>query len=257
MDGREWEGSSEMEFTDIDISIDSFDPSIIFHVVKEVIGFVLYMHNQIPSILQDVSNEFESLQSEYKDLELKLNQSEVKASSRRKHMGRMREIKHGIRRVDKLVNTVSSVQTALQLLITQIPDIQGVILVLGSSPLRPQHVYELHFSHGRVANEGPNHFTKSRIAEGIAKKAIRALISKGAGSISYAGPTKLFLLIKASSTFNLPLHFLPKRDYRYSKRIVPFRLRFKCKCQELNAAREESEAADSVPANFHSNELIW
>ncbi|KAJ7006246.1 hypothetical protein NC653_005566 [Populus alba x Populus x berolinensis] len=34
--------------------------------------------------------------------------------------------------------------------------------------------------------------------------AARALILKGAGSISYPGPTKLFLLVKAPASFNLP-----------------------------------------------------
>lgn len=33
------------------------------------------------------------------------------------------------------------------------------------------------------------------------------------------GPTKLFVLVRASSSFNLPLHFLPKRDFRYSKKV--------------------------------------
>ncbi|KAJ6938821.1 hypothetical protein NC651_005302 [Populus alba x Populus x berolinensis] len=46
--------------------------------------------------------------------------------------------------------------------------------------------------------------TKSKVAEGLSRKAARALISKGAGSSSYPGPTKLFLLVKAPASFNLP-----------------------------------------------------
>lgn len=41
--------SSEMEFTEIETNADSIDNSVIFHVIKSVFGFVLYMHQQIPS----------------------------------------------------------------------------------------------------------------------------------------------------------------------------------------------------------------
>lgn len=85
------------------------------------------------------------------------------------------------------------------------------------------------------------------------EQAIRALISSGAGSSSYAGfcadmsflcqckrvinsvlksfklfagPSKLFLLVKSSSTFNVPLHFLPKRDFRYGKKVLSFTRQF-------------------------------
>ncbi|KAF5938345.1 hypothetical protein HYC85_022604 [Camellia sinensis] len=51
------------------------------------------------------------------------------------------------------------------------------------------------------------------------EQAIRTLISNGAGSDSYTGAQPyFFLLVKAPSSFNLPLHFLPKRDFRYSKK---------------------------------------
>jgi hypothetical protein len=38
-------------------------------------------------------------------------------------------------------------------------------------------------------------------------------------SYIFIGPSKLFLLVKAPSSFNLPLHFLPKREFRYSKKV--------------------------------------
>lgn len=63
-------------------------------------------------------------------------------------------------------------------------------------------------------------WVKSRAAEALSRKAIRALISNGAGSASYPGPSKLFLLVKAPSSFNQPLHFLPKRDFRYSNKVI-------------------------------------
>ncbi|KAL5796736.1 hypothetical protein ACOSQ2_001556 [Xanthoceras sorbifolium] len=256
----EGQGSSEMEFTEIETTAESLDSSAIFHIIKNVVGFVLYMHQQIPSIFQDLSLEFDALQMEYKELEMALTQNEVKGSTRRKHISRMREVKHGIRRLEKLMNTVSSLETVLQLIFSEIPNIQQVVLILGGSPLRPQNVYEFYFSHGKFVPRCSGDFAKSKSAEGLSRKAIRALISKGAGSGSYPGPTKLFLLVKAPSYLNLPLHFLPKRDFRYSKKIVPYRIRFKCKTQnkEIVAPDHASQTCSSIGLTHStSDDLIW
>lgn len=250
-----------MGVTEIVTPVDSMDCSLVFHVVKDVLGFVLYMHQQIPSILQDISVEFDALHTEFKELEVVPTETEV-ASSRRKRIGRMREVRQGIRRLQKFMDAFSGLQTALQLMLSEVPDIQGIILVLGASPIRPQHVYEFRFSHGRVVPGGACNFIKSRAAEGLSRKAIRALISKGAGSASYTGPTKLFLLVRASSSFNLPLHFLPKRDFRYSKKIIPFRLQLKCRTrnQEMDTPHHDSQTANSSSINLtdsSSDDLIW
>lgn len=135
----------------------------------------------------------------------------------------MREIKHGIRRFEKLMRSISDFQTALKLMISEVANIQGAILVLGASPIRPQHVYELSFSSGKSASiVGAPDFAKTRAADTLSKKvphwcysffflsfslnlylfsflcfllqAIRALISKGAGSGSYPG-TWLSMLV--------------------------------------------------------------
>ena len=98
-------------------------------------------------------------------------QAEV-ASSRRKRLGRMREVKQGIRRLQKFMDTFSGLQTSLQLMLSEVPDIQGIILVLGASPIRPQHVYELQFSHGRVVPGGACNFIRSRAAEGLSRKVL-------------------------------------------------------------------------------------
>ncbi|XVF21787.1 hypothetical protein REPUB_Repub12eG0120200 [Reevesia pubescens] len=220
MERMEGEGSSEMELTEIETSTEFLDTSVIFHVVNDAIIFVLYMHQQIPSILHDISLEFDSMHTEYKELEMNLGtKTEVKAYLRRKHIGRMREVKQGIRRMEKFMSKVSSLQTELQLMITEIPNIQE-----------------------------PKGFRG------------RALISKGAGSSSYPGPTKLFLMVKTPTSFNLPLHFLPKRDFRYSKKIVPFRLRFRCRTQGLEFGASEHGLLSSRSTgliNSSSNDLIW
>ncbi|KAH9785891.1 mad2l1-binding protein [Citrus sinensis] len=182
---------------------------------------------------------------------------DLRPTSRRMNLSRKREIKQGIRRLEKLMNTISSLQTALRLLISEIPNIQEVIFVLGASPLRPQHIYQLYFSHGKSVSRGEPDFTKGKAAEGLSRKAIRTLISKGAGSDSYPGPTKLFLLVKASSSLSMPLHFLPKRDFRYSKKIVPFRLRFKCKMQDKAMDDYASQACSPNLRDYTSDDLIW
>lgn len=255
----EGEGRSEMQYTEIKTTAEFFDSSVIFHVVSDIVAFVLFMHKQIPSLLQDICGEYNTLHTECKELEMVFTQSEMKTSSRRKHVGRMREVKRGIRRLDKLMNTVSSLQSAFQMMITESPKIQGVILILGASPKRPQHVYEMSFAQERVVSGGACDFTKSKTAERLSKKAIRALISKGAGSGSYAGPTKLFLLVKAPSSVNLPLHFLPKRDFRYNKKVVPFRLRIKCgtQNQEMDAPYDPLTTNSVSSTNSTSTELIW
>lgn len=260
MDWTEGEGSSEMEITEIETTSEFLDGSLIFHVVKDAIYFVLYMHQQIPFVLQDMSLESYSLHNEYKEL-MDLRKTETKAALRRKHLGRMREIKQEIRRSEKLLGRVSSLETALQLMIREIPTIHEVILVVGASPIRPLYVYQMYFSHANAAPPVEADFVKGKTAEKVSKKAIRALISKGAGTASRnLGPTKLFLLVKAPSTLNLPLHFLPKRDFRYCKKIFPFRLRFRSRTQGLKMDSSDHNLLSSRSTGLtdsSSNDLIW
>lgn len=84
----------------------------------------------------------------------------------------MRDVKRGIRRLNKFMNTVCNLQNALKLVIGEFPRIQGVTLVLGASPIRPRHVYELCFSHGKAVARGGVDFTKSRAAEGLSRKVL-------------------------------------------------------------------------------------
>ncbi|KAK7336742.1 hypothetical protein VNO77_17288 [Canavalia gladiata] len=229
-----------MDYAEIYTASDTIDASPIFHTIYDIVGFVLYMHQQVPSTVQDMSVEFDAMHSEYKQLEMTLG-SEVKASFRRKHVSKMRDIKMGIKRLDKLMNSLLNLQTAIKIMVKEIPTVDGVVLALGASPLRPQHIYVLNFSHGIAVSKDDDHFARSKVADGLSRKAIRTLISKGAGSVTYPGPLKLFVLIKAPSSFNQSLHFLPKRDFRYNKKVVPLRLLFKCRNQNLEVAAPTSE----------------
>ncbi|KAF3618182.1 putative preprotein translocase subunit SCY2, chloroplastic-like isoform X1 [Capsicum annuum] len=253
----EKEGEGETYFTVIETASDTLDSSVKFHLVTDILGFVLFMHHQIPSLLQDLTLEFDELNTEFAELETAIVQAET-CSLRRTHASRKREVRMGIRRVDKLMNTISSFKTALQLMITEFPAIQRAVLILGPSPLRPIHVYELNFSCDTAASGG--HFTRNRVVEALSKKAIRVLISKGAGSSSSAGPTKLFLLVQAPSSINLRLHFLPKRDFRYNKKVMPFKVWFSCRTKifEKEACADDAHAAKATTSHSSDvDDIIW
>lgn len=71
------------------------------------------------------------------------------------------------------MKTISSLRSALQLMIREAPDIQKVVLILGGSPLRPQKAYELLFtqhSDSLLGYEGD--FAKSKAAEALSKKVV-------------------------------------------------------------------------------------
>lgn len=113
------------------------------------------------------------------------------------------------------MSKVSSLQTALCLLIRQFPSVEDMVFIFGASPRRPQHVYQIIFPHGRIATPASEDMAKNRTAVVLSRKVrlanafslfsndieplhsqvslpplgqvIRALISKGVGSASYTG----------------------------------------------------------------------
>lgn len=68
------------------------------------------------------------------------------------------------------MTTISTLQSALQLLIREAPDIQRVVLILGGSPLRPQKAYELLFTRGDNGLSFEGDFSKSKATEALSKK---------------------------------------------------------------------------------------
>ncbi|GKA52136.1 hypothetical protein Tco_0745332 [Tanacetum coccineum] len=67
------------------------------------------------------------------------------------------------------MKTVANTQTALQLLFSEMPHVEAVILILGGSPGRPRHVYEVSFSHGQGVRIDPSDFTRTRVARDFKK----------------------------------------------------------------------------------------
>ncbi|BAF16943.1 uncharacterized protein [Oryza sativa Japonica Group] len=232
--------------------------SEVFYVVKELLGFVLYMHHQIPAVLQNLENEFASLKEEM--TEMALPPGEMKPSDQRKYNTRKREVRRRIKKQEKLMNGLSSVFSALQKALDEVPSIEGVLLILGGSLVRPLFVYDITISHGRFDAGSANERGASKLAQSVSRKAIRALISSGAGSLSYTGPTKLFVLVRCPCTLNLPLDFLPKRDFRYSKKVVPLQMCIKCNIAGIQIDNQQiTSIVDASRCTSEStiSEVIW
>ena len=85
-------------------------------------------------------------------------------------MSRMREIKVGIKRLDKLMSSLSKLQTALKVIINKCHNIDGVVLALGGSSLRPQNVYVLEFPRRVDVSDAGDDFARSKAAEALSRK---------------------------------------------------------------------------------------
>jgi len=232
--------------------------SEMFHVVKELVGFVLYMHHQIPSVLQNLENEFAGLKEEM--MELAAASAELKPSDQRKYTTRKREVRCRIKKREKLMNGISALLSALQQALDEVPSVEGVALILGGSLVRPLFVYDIKVTHGRFDSGSAKEHAMTKLAQSVSRKAIRALISGGAGSLSYTGPTKLFLLVRCPCTLNLPLDFVPKRDFRYSKKVVPQHMSIKCNAPDFQNKNKHVTSimdASCCSSESLSSDVIW
>lgn len=63
MEMAEGEGSTEEKYdVDIATTASSLGGSVVFHIINDIVGFVLYMHQQIPScVIFPFSYEFASI----------------------------------------------------------------------------------------------------------------------------------------------------------------------------------------------------
>ncbi|TVU20805.1 hypothetical protein EJB05_30402 [Eragrostis curvula] len=192
--------------------------------------------------------------------EMTLPPALLKPSDQRKYNTRKREVRRGIKKQEKLMNGISTLLSALQQALDEVPSIEGVVLILGGSLVRPLFVYDVTLSHGRFDSGSAKEHGLTKLAQSVSRKAIRALVSRGAGSLSYTGPSKLFLLLRCPSTLNLPLDFLPKRDFRYSKKVVPLQMHIKCNTEDHRANTQRSMSivdAPCCPSESSLSDVIW
>uniref|UniRef100_A0ACD5VR83 Uncharacterized protein n=2 Tax=Avena sativa TaxID=4498 RepID=A0ACD5VR83_AVESA len=193
-------------------------------LVTIVDGFEVYSF--FFRVLQNLETEFAGLKEEM--MEMAAASAELKPSDQRKYNTRKRDVRCRIKKREKLMDSISALLSALQQALDEVPSIEGVALILGGSLVRPLYVYDITVTHGRFDSGSAKEHAMTKLAQSVSRKAIRALISGGAGSLSYTGPTKLFLLVRCPCTLNLPLDFVPKRDFRYSKKVVPQHMSIKC-----------------------------
>ncbi|EMS60679.1 hypothetical protein TRIUR3_21670 [Triticum urartu] len=111
-------------------------------------------------VLQSLETEFAGLKEEMSKMTAPL--AELKPSDQRKYNTRKRE---------QALDKVST--------------IEGVALILGGSLVRPLFVYDITVTHGRFDSGSAKGHGTTKLAQSVSRKAVRALISCGAGSLSY------------------------------------------------------------------------
>uniref|UniRef100_A0A804N3J6 Uncharacterized protein n=1 Tax=Zea mays TaxID=4577 RepID=A0A804N3J6_MAIZE len=142
--------------------------SEVFHVLKELVGFVLYMHHQIPSVLPSLENEFASLKEEM--TEMALQPAELKPSDRRKYNTRKTEVRRRIKKHEKLMNGISTLLCSLQHALDEVSSIEGVVLILGGSLVRPLFVYDITISHGIFGPGSAKEHALTKLAQSVSRK---------------------------------------------------------------------------------------
>lgn len=68
------------------------------------------------------------------------------------------------------MSTISGIQTALQLMIREVLNVEHIVFVFGASPRRPHHVYEICFPHGTRDPLASDDMMKSRAIELLSRK---------------------------------------------------------------------------------------
>lgn len=129
------------------------------------------------------------------------------------HKYRIREVKQRLKRLNKLMTSISSFLSSFSLVLDETPDAQEFILIIGASLARPLHAYEISFSTRRRNSECCEQNIRQKVKEVLSRKVpfviyttisrkfisfiemcfiiftqvIRTLMSMGAGGVSYTG----------------------------------------------------------------------
>ncbi|KAG6543958.1 hypothetical protein Mapa_014582 [Marchantia paleacea] len=185
----------------------------LLHLLTELIYFVLYMHQQMPCTYEELKNCCKE-QTEA----VVARSSGAGDSSNPALRGRQRrEEASNLRKLVKLKDQIEKVVRALKSSLTSLSDIRSVLVILGPSPMRPKHVYEVHLR-CQVNDVGDDTVEDRPKSSDLARKLIRALISDGATS-SAESSMKLFLVIGASANpISVPEDVHPKRGLVISRK---------------------------------------
>ncbi|KAL3685901.1 hypothetical protein R1sor_003923 [Riccia sorocarpa] len=190
----------------------SLSMKALMHMFRELIYFVLYMHQQMPCTYEELQNCRTSHAAEEE-----VGEADSARSSKETRLQRGRERREAkrLRKLLKLKDEIERLVHSLRSGLSILADFRSVLLLLGNSPLRPKHVYEVQLDcelNGRVYDEAEDSRGEKSKSD-LSRKLIRALISDAASS-STDGPMKLFLLVQASSNpQRVPEDFPPKRGF--------------------------------------------
>uniref|UniRef100_R7WEA7 Uncharacterized protein n=1 Tax=Aegilops tauschii TaxID=37682 RepID=R7WEA7_AEGTA len=151
--------------------------------VRYVLKNWLHRLSQTNRVLQSLETEFAGLKEEMSEMTAPL--AELKPSDQRKYNTRKREVRCRIKKQEKLMKGISTVLSAFQQALDKVSTIEGVALILGGSLVRPLFVYDITVTHGRFDSGSVKGHGTTKLAQSVSRKAVRALISCGAGSLSY------------------------------------------------------------------------
>eukprot|EP00249_Psilotum_nudum_P003974 c17499_g1_i1 orf=219-839(+) len=200
-----------MELIEIDIGAHRIDALAASYLLKQLVEFVLFMHHQVPDTI-------EHLQRKWEDLDVDSNNGQP--SNQRQQRGRVRKAVRETKKLRKLTESIQNLISAAREAIQGLPGISSLLLLLGSSPSRPQQAYEVQLFITTSELKTDESCKEMGInAQNLSRKLIRALISHDAGSFSL-GPTKLFLMVKAPASSSVPQNFLPKQNYALMNKKV-------------------------------------
>ncbi|KAL2653941.1 hypothetical protein R1flu_022069 [Riccia fluitans] len=196
----------------------SLSMTALMHMLTELIYFVLYMHQQMPCTYEELQSCCIGHAKEAEELSGG-NSTPLSNQQLRSERGRERRESKRLKKLLKLKDEIERIIRSLLSSLSNMSNIRSVLILLGASPLRPKHVYEVQLDCGLNDDETEDRRVDKSKAD-LSRKLIRALISDAATS-SADGPMKLFLLVHASSNSQAaPEDFHPKRGFLVSSKKV-------------------------------------
>ncbi|XP_024521531.1 uncharacterized protein LOC112343005 isoform X1 [Selaginella moellendorffii] len=195
-----------MARVDISLGYGALDGQVLGFLARELIAFVLYMHQQMP-------RTFDQMQIELRGME-----GSVRDETTRKSLGKnLQRFVRKTKKLHKFLDCVERLMVAVESAINSTaPGVVEIVLLIGSNVARPQVVYRLK-NFGELSDSSSSAEKTKIDLKQLTTKMIRELLSSGITE-KVAGPTKLFLLVKASPEFmpTLSENFLPKRAFTWN-----------------------------------------
>lgn len=115
-----------------------------------------------------------------------------KSSTQRMHKYRIREVKQRLRRLDKLMTSISNFLLSFSLVLDETPNAQEFILIIGASLARPLHAYEISFSCRRRNSKNCEQNIRRKVKETLSRKVPYVIYTM----ISRKNTENFFLLLK-------------------------------------------------------------